>query len=252
MRVTFLGTGTSYGVPRIGCSCLVCTSNESKNKRYRTSLMVREDETTVVIDTSVEFRLQMLRENVKNIDAVFYTHNHADHMNGIDDIRIFSLHKELDVYGPPEVLNDIEHRFAYAINDNQNRRGVPKLRLNSMDEKKGVTVGKLHFQAIPLIHGSKEVYGYRIGKLAYLTDCKEIPSESKKLLKGVKVVIIDAFKFSSHDTHMSVDEAVAAIRELGGEKGYITHLDHEMDYHALNNYLPDNIEPAYDQLSFEV
>lgn len=250
MKATFLGTSTSYGVPRIGCSCPICTSNDSKNTRYRSSILVQDDETTIVIDTPVEFRLQMLRENITDVDAVFYTHNHADHMNGIDDIRIFSLARELDVYGPQEVLTDVENRFAYAINDTQNRRGVPKLKLNNVGDN-GVNVGNLHIQAIPLIHGCKEVYGYRIGNLAYLTDCKEIPEKSMQLLQGVEVVVIDAFKFTSHDTHMSVDEAVAAINELNAKKGYLTHLDHDMDYYALKEYLPENIEPAYDRLSFE-
>ncbi|MGI6466713.1 MAG: MBL fold metallo-hydrolase [Sphaerochaetaceae bacterium] len=247
MRALFLGTGTSHGVPRIGCKCDVCTSNDPKDKRYRCSLLIEQDDYSVVIDTAVEFRLQVLRANINHIDALFYTHNHADHMNGIDDVRIFTRQGDLNVYGPDEVLKDIESRFPYTVASNNLIRGLPNLKLNRIDSS-GVKIGPLHFYPVPLVHGFSQVFGYRVGKLAYLTDCKEIPQSSLPLLEGVEVLIIDALRFKEHSTHMSIDEAIETANFLKVKKSYLTHLDHDISHSDLERYLPDNIYPAYDTL----
>jgi phosphoribosyl 1,2-cyclic phosphate phosphodiesterase len=251
MQITFLGTGTSHGVPRIGCSCSVCKSDDSKNKRFRSSILIEEGNTSVVIDTAPEFRLQAVRANLNHLDAVFYTHNHADHMNGIDDLRIFTANNPLDIYGPLQVLDDIKSRFPYAVGTNKWRGGLPQLRLNDVDSK-GVTIGTLHFIPIPLIHGCREVYGYRIGKVAYLTDCKEIAQASLKLLEGIEILIIDALRLREHSTHMSFNEAVEVAKLLKVKQTYLTHLDHDIGHNQIFRYLPDNIEPAYDTLKIDV
>lgn len=251
MHITFLGTGTSHGVPRIGCSCEVCTSHDPKNKRFRSSLLVQEGTDSVIIDTGPEFRLQALRAHVTSVRAVFYTHNHADHMNGIDDLRVFSETAPLDVYGPPQVLEDIRQRFPYAVGENPWRGGLPQLVLHPVPLE-GATVGSLRFVPIPLVHGCREVFGYRIGSFAYLTDCKTIPEASLPLLGGLDVLVIDALRFKSHPTHMSVDEAVSMAQAIGAHHTYLTHLNHRVDHAELERYLPASMHPAYDGLVVEV
>lgn len=247
MEITFLGTGTSHGVPRIGCSCEVCTSNDPRNKRFRSSLLISEGDTAVVIDTGPEFRLQALRSHIRRLDAVFYTHNHADHMNGIDDLRVFSETAPLNVYGPPQVLDDIRQRFPYAVGENPWRGGLPQLILHDVPMD-GISIGNLDFVPIPLVHGCREVYGYRIGRFAYLTDCKTIPESSLPLLSGLDVLVIDGLRYKSHPTHMSIDEAIANARTIDAGTTYITHLNHRVDHVELDAYLPEDMHPAYDGL----
>jgi phosphoribosyl 1,2-cyclic phosphate phosphodiesterase len=251
MEVTFLGTGTSHGVPRIGCSCPVCTSADHRNKRFRSSIHIKEGNVSVVVDTGPEFRLQALRSHITRLDAVFYTHNHADHMNGIDDLRVFSEQGPLDVYGPRQVVEDIHQRFPYAVGENPWHGGVPQLRLHTMDTK-GVTIGPLHFIPVPLVHGCREVFGYRIGAFAYLSDCKEIPQSSFVLLEGVEVVVLDALRYAKHPTHMCVDEAIEAARRIGAGTTFLTHLTHRVEHNELDAYLPESMHPAYDGLVVQV
>lgn len=248
MKVTFLGTGTSHGVPRIGCSCAVCTSNDPHNKRFRSSLLIDADDMSVVIDTGPEFRLQALRAHLGRLDAVFYTHNHADHMNGIDDLRVFSETAPLPVYGPQQVLDDIAQRFPYAVGENPWRGGLPQLALHQVPAG-GVSIGSLRFIPVPLLHGCRQVYGYRIGSLAYLTDCKEIPESSYALLGGLDVLVLDALRYKNHPTHLSIDEAVKVARRIGARLTYFTHLNHRVDHKELDSHLPCGIHPAYDGLS---
>lgn len=250
MEITFLGTGTSHGVPRIGCMCDVCLSDDPRNKRYRCALLIREGETSVVIDTPPEFRLQALRSGISDLDALFYTHNHADHMNGIDDLRVFSEIRPLRVYGPKQVLDDIESRFSYAVGDN-GYSGLPHLILRTIGSR-GVSVGPLHFTPIPLVHGCREVFGYRIRNFAYLTDCKKIPATSFPLLEGVEVLVLDALRFRLHPTHLTIDEAVEVAQQIGAKVTYFTHLTHENDHSELDAYLPKNIHPAYDGLTLTI
>lgn len=251
MEITFLGTGTSHGVPRIGCSCPVCTSSDHKNKRFRSSILIKEGNVSVVVDTSPEFRLQALRCHLTRLDAVFYTHNHADHMNGIDDLRVFSELSPLSVYGPHQVIEDIRQRFPYAVGENPWHGGLPQLSLHEIDTK-GVTIGSLRFIPIPLIHGCREVFGYRVGRFAYLTDCKEIPESSMALLEDLDVVVLDALRYKQHPTHMSVDEAVAKAKEIGAGTTYFTHLTHRVEHNELDAYVPASMHPAYDGLVLEV
>jgi len=251
MIVTFLGTGTSHGVPRIGCDCPVCTSTDFRNNRMRASILIQNEGISVVVDTGPEFRLQALRARIVKLDAVFYTHDHADHMNGIDDLRVFCEAAPLPVYGPQQVLDDISYRFPYAVGENPWRGGLPQLILNQVPAS-GVSIGTMQFVPIPLIHGCREVYGYRIGDFAYLTDCKEIPSSSFPLLQGVHTIVLDALRPKEHPTHMCVNEAIAAAMKIGAEQTFFTHMTHRIEHESLENSLPKGIHPAYDGLTLSL
>lgn len=249
MIVELLGTGTSHGVPRIGCSCPTCTSQDPRDNRMRSSIWLQTADTSVVIDTGPEFRIQALRAGIRELDAVFYTHNHADHLNGIDDLRVFTEVRPLDIYGPEQVLKDIKGRFPYAVTSRVQFSSLPRLQLRSLPSE-GVTVGSLHFIPIPLIHGCREVYGYRVGRFAYLTDCKTIPAASLAQLQGVEIVVLDALRHETHPTHMNVQEAIATARSIGAKMTYFTHMTHRISHAALLASLPDGFEPAYDGLRF--
>ncbi len=251
MDITFLGTGTSHGVPRIGCSCSVCKSNNVKNKRLRSSIHTQSGDTSIVIDTGPEFRIQMLTHHINHLSAVLYTHNHADHINGIDDLRVFSEISPLEVYGPQQVIDDLHQRFLYAIGTNPIRGGLPQL-ITTLMPLSGIHIGELSILPIPLIHGCREVYGYRIGKFAYLSDCKEIPNESIEKLQGVEVVVIDALRYKLHPTHMNLDEAVASSLLIGANETYFTHLSHNFDHDTLIRDLPHGMYPAYDGLILHI
>ncbi len=251
MEITFLGTGTSHGVPRIGCSCSVCTSSNEKNKRLRSSIYIKSNNTSIVVDTGPEFRIQMLREHITNLSAVLYTHNHADHVNGIDDLRVFSEISPLDVYGPKQVIDDLYARFSYAIGTNPYRGGLPQLITHLMPAK-GLHIGDLSITPIPLIHGCREVYGYRIGSFAYLSDCKEIPTESFELLGDLDVVVLDALRYKKHPTHMNLEEAIASALSIGAKKTYFTHLSHKFDHDTLLHDLPPTMYPSYDGLTIQI
>ena len=251
MIVEMLGTGTSHGVPRIGCDCPVCTSLDPKDKRMRSSIWVHDKDVSVVIDTGPEFRLQAVRARIKHLDAVFYTHNHADHLNGIDDLRAFTEQKSLKVYGPVQVLEDIERRFSYAVGNNPWHGGLPQLQLAEVPIE-GITVGSLTFIPIPLVHGCREVFGYRIGNFAYLSDCKKIPENSIKLLGGIDTIVIDALRKDPHPTHMNVQEALEAARNLGAKEVYLTHMTHRLSHADLERSLPQGCHPAYDGLIIDL
>ncbi len=251
MEVTFLGTGTSHGVPRIGCSCPVCTSADHRNKRFRSSIHLKQDSYSIIIDTGPEFRLQVLRSHITHLNAVFYTHNHADHMNGIDDLRVFSEQEPLAVFGPNQVLQDIIQRFPYAVGENPWRGGLPQLVLHEVSTS-GVTVGPLKFIPVPLIHGCRENFGYRIGQFAYLADCKEVPESSLPLLHDLDILVLDALRYKEHPTHMSVDEAIATAQRIGARTTYLTHMSHRVEHQELDAYLPETMHPAYDGLTITV
>ncbi|NCB01915.1 MAG: MBL fold metallo-hydrolase [Spirochaetia bacterium] len=251
MEITFLGTGTSYGVPRIGCTCSVCTSNNEKNKRLRSSIYIKEGDTSIVVDTGPEFRLQMLINHITDVSAVLYTHNHADHINGIDDLRVFSETGPLEVFGPKQVIDDLHHRFAYAIGINPYIGGLPQLKTTTIPLK-GLQIGDMQVIPIPLVHGCREVYGYRIGPFAYLSDCKEIPPSSYEKLVGVEVVVLDALRYKEHPTHMNLDQAIAASRLIGAKETYLTHLSHDFDHDTLTRDLPRGMFPSYDGLILHI
>jgi len=250
--LTFLGTGTSVGVPMIGCDCHVCTSTNPRNQRFRSSVLISNDRGNILIDTTPELRLQLLRARVALVHAVLYTHYHADHLFGLDDVRLFPkyLNGPMPIYCTLEVERVIRNTFPYAFASDvsESISFVPKLQFNSITAEPFAVLGE-SIQPIPLIHSRFNVFGFRIGDLAYCTDTNYIPESSYELLEGVKIFIIDALRFKSHPAHFCLDEALEAIRRVGPERAYLTHMSHEFDYDSLPNLLPSYVQPAYDGLT---
>lgn len=253
MKVTFLGTGTSHGVPMLGCSCAVCTSTDPRDKRYRSSLLLEKDGKTLVIDTGYEFRLSLLREKVMNVDAVLYTHHHADHLAGIDDLRVFSQTKQLSIYSNAMTVDYIRSHYSYAV-EKPEFPGIPHLTPVVLERCREYDIASFPVIPIPIEHGRMThmgIYGYRIGKLAYITDCTYIPEESYEALRGVTVLIIGALRKTPHGAHFSFEEAHEAGVRIGAEKIYFTHINHNTSYKEISSLYPDTLS-AYDGLSFEV
>ncbi|ADQ14946.1 MBL fold metallo-hydrolase [Halanaerobium hydrogeniformans] len=251
MQITFLGTGTSHGVPVIACDCKTCQSNNPKNKRKRTSIYIKSNEYNLLIDTPPEMRLQLLENKIKDVDSVLMTHAHADHIMGFDDIRALNWYqnKAMPIYSNPETLAHIKRIFPYIFAEN-NAGGVPQVILREVEQS--FTLGDLKIKAVPIYHGKNKILAYRINNFAYLTDCSKIPEKSFKLLEGIDYAAIDALRYTEHPTHMSVDQAVELVNKLGLKHGYLTHISHRLEHEDLANYLPKNVSPAYDGLTIEV
>jgi phosphoribosyl 1,2-cyclic phosphate phosphodiesterase len=252
---TFLGTGTSVGVPMIGCDCAVCRSTNSRNHRYRCSVVIEAPRGNILIDTTPELRLQLLRADVKLVNAVVYTHYHADHLFGLDDVRLFpvKLNGPLPIYCTDEVEEVIRAAFAYAFHPGGEGlpAGVlPKLEFRQIDERPFDVLGE-RVTPIPLSHGRFNVFGFRIGNVAYCTDVSAIPERSYALLEGLDVFVIDALRPTKpHPSHFSLDEALSAIARVKPRQAYLTHMSHTMDYDVLVKSLPPGVAPAHDGLSF--
>ncbi|MBI5816279.1 MAG: MBL fold metallo-hydrolase [Nitrospinae bacterium] len=252
-NLTFLGTGTSTGIPMIGCDCPVCASSDTRDKRLRASIWVQGEGASVLVDTSTDLRAQALRAGIRRLDAVIYTHHHADHVHGIDELRSFNfLQKEpVACYGNRETLERIMRMFGYIFDDHPGKGGgKPKLALNVIEGE--ICVGSLKITPVPVFHGEMEIYGYRIGSAAYVTDCSKIPPASMKLLKGVDTLILGALGLKSHDTHFTVEKALGAIKKLAPRRAYLTHLNHNIGHKELSRSLPDNVKLAYDGLEVEI
>lgn len=252
MEVTFLGTGTSQGIPVIGCSCGVCTSVDSRDKRLRTSLMVRTGNIRLVIDSGPDFRFQMLRENVKSLDALLFTHEHRDHIAGLDDVRAFNWiqKKAMDLYAEPRVLKEIRDKFLYAFDNSY--PGVPRLNLHTIEEAR-FDIDGLSIIPIRLMHYNLPILGFRFGDLSYITDASYISDKERKKLAGSRYLIVNALRREKHPTHFNLQEALQLIEEVQPEKAYLTHISHQMGlYSDILKDLPDSVIPAYDGLSFVV
>jgi phosphoribosyl 1,2-cyclic phosphate phosphodiesterase len=253
IRVTFLGTGTSIGVPVITCDCPVCISKNPKDKRFRTSIMLEIGELTFVIDCGPDFRIQMLRENVVNLDAVIFTHEHRDHIAGLDDIRAFNyvLNKKIDIYGTPEVMDAIQTEFPYIFSEAR-YFGAPQLSIHTINDQP-FTINGIEFIPIRVLHENLPVTGYRIGDFTYITDASYIAEAELDKIRGSRVIVLNALRNSKHVSHFSVGEAVSILCDLGPEQGYLTHLSHFVGLHdEVNTRLPDFIQLAYDGLKVEV
>ncbi|MEA1898903.1 MAG: MBL fold metallo-hydrolase [Bacteroidota bacterium] len=252
MEITFLGTGTSQGMPVIGCSCDVCTSVDSRDKRLRTSLMVKTGDIRLVIDSGPDFRYQMLRENVKSLDALLFTHEHRDHIAGLDDVRAFNWiqKKAMDLYAESRVLKEIREKFLYAFDNSY--PGVPRLNLHAIEEAK-FDINGLSILPIRLMHYKLPILGFRFGDISYITDASYISDEERKKLIGSRYLIVNALRREKHPTHFNLQEALQLIEEIKPEKAYLTHISHQMGlYSDILKDLPDSVIPAYDGLSFSV
>jgi phosphoribosyl 1,2-cyclic phosphate phosphodiesterase len=257
MRLTFLGTGTSFGVPQIGCDCAVCRSTDPRDRRTRSGAMLEADGASILLDTPPELRLQLLAGGFTRVDAVVYTHEHADHLNGIDDLRIFSVRQRrpLPIYGPTETLDRIRTSFHYIFDDAVHPyegTSKPSLEMHPVEPERVVRVAGLEMLPLAFRHGHLRVFGYRFGPMAYITDVKAIPDAERELLRGLEVLVINALWWRPHPTHLSIGEAVATARELGARRTYLTHLTHETGHEALAGQLPSGVLPAYDGLTVEV
>ena len=258
MRLTFLGTGTSFGVPVIGCSCPNCTSPDPRDRRTRHGALVSLEGGNLLVDTPPELRLQLLAARVDQVDAVWYTHLHADHVHGIDDIRIFSTRGRgpVPTYVPGELKAQLTSRFPYIFDDRiRAPEATSKPRLNLRTYAEGVGVELLGAEVTPfrVPHGPIDAFGFRVGALGYVTDAKSLPAAARKILDGVEVLVLNAlWRGRPHPTHFNVEEAIEAARDIGADRTYLTHLTHFVGHRELAATLPPGIEPAYDGLTVEL
>jgi phosphoribosyl 1,2-cyclic phosphate phosphodiesterase len=253
MKLTFLGTGTSQGIPVIACDCAVCTSADPRDSRLRTSAMLEVDGQVIVIDSGPDFRQQMLRERVKSLDAVVFTHPHKDHIAGMDDIRAFNFRqmRDMDIYANTMTLRGLEREFYYVFED-EKYPGVPTVKVNLITEEP-FQVGPTRFIPVSVLHHKMPVLGFRVGDVAYITDANYISPESMAKLQGLKVLVLNALRRTSHLSHFTLDEAVTISQELGAGQTYLTHLSHLMGTHAeVSADLPPGVQVAYDGLQVEI
>jgi len=253
VELTILGSGTSFGVPQVGCDCAVCRSEDPRDRRTRVSALVDTDAgTRILIDTPPELRLQLLHAGVSAVDAVLYTHDHADHVHGIDDLRAVSVrHGKLPIYGPAEVLERLTGRFPYIFDAAvRPPRGTSKPELVPHPLEAGVPTMIAGCEVLPLAfaHGAMRVFGYRLGEIAYVTDVKTVDDEAIARLRGVRVLVLNALFEKPHPTHLSIPEAIEVARAIGAERTLLTHLTHRTAHADLAARLPAGIEPAYDGL----
>lgn len=252
MYITFLGTGTSIGVPLVGCNCPTCSSSNPKNRRYRSSIYIEVDNLKLLIDTSPEMRLQFLENDITAVDSILFTHAHADHIMGFDDIRAINrLQKgKIPCYGNENTILEIKRVFNYIFSTSQIGGGIPHITLNTVNstfEISGVPIVPL-----PVKHGKLDILGYKIGRVAYITDCSTIPFSTMDLLTDIDVLIIDALRYKSHPTHMNIEEALNVVNTLKVKSAYFTHLSHKLEHNTVNKKMPSNVQLAYDRLRIEV
>ena len=249
MKITFLGTGTSQGIPVIGSTHPVCFSENRKDKRLRSSVLVEKENWRIVIDCGPDFRMQMLRSGTTKLDAILFTHEHADHTAGMDDIRQFSLRNgALPIYAHERVMQNLEKRFDYIFEDKIVYKGKPKVQKNILDGTP-FFVGNQKIIPVDLLHGTMQDFGYRIDDFAYLTDLSYIAEDSKQLLQDLEVLVVDALRIDPHPTHFNLQQALALIEELKPAKAYLTHISHKLGFHdEVQATLPENVFLAYDGL----
>lgn len=249
LKLTVLGSGTSTGVPVLGCHCAVCSSTDPRNNRTRCSVLLEWAGYKVLIDTATDFRQQALREGLEQIDAVFFTHAHADHVHGIDDLRTFTLRSgnAIPVYAAPSVLSRIEGLFSYIFSEPDAPGYRPRLQVNQINGPFQLFGQKI--TPVPLLHGPGESLGYRIGSLAYVVDCSAIPESSWPLLQELDVLVIDALRFREHESHFNISQAIEVVQKLQPKRTLLTHLTHDIDYSRHTAGLPEGVEFAYDGLT---
>lgn len=261
--LTFLGTGTSMGVPTLGCDCAVCASaaspnGDTRNRRTRTSIRLDYGGHTVIVDTGPDFHAQAVRENIRRIDTVLYTHGHADHIMGFDDLRPLSFHHQgnLPIYADESTASDIERIFEYTFRKEDRYPTSARVKIHRIDPTPaaGFDLFGACFRRIPVTHGDQQITGYRFGSAAYLTDMSDIPEESVPLLQDLDVLILDALRRKPHPSHSHLEKSVAFVKQLKPRRAFFTHISHDLDHAATEAILPPHICLAYDglQITFEI
>ena len=250
LRLTVLGSGTSVGVPSIGCHCAVCTSSDPRDNRMRPSVWVEYQGKSVVIDTTPDFRTQALRSGMSRLDAILITHPHADHVMGLDDVRPFNFRQGaiIPVYGSEESIGAIRRCFPYVFEATPAESSRPKLSTHILVEDEPFELQGVAVTPILLYHGKGRVFGFRFGKLAYLTDHSEIPSESMAKLKGLEVLFLDALRYKPHPTHSTVQQSLKIVEALEPKQTFFTHICHDLEHERAESMLPPHVRLAYDGL----
>ena len=250
MQLTMLGVGSSAGTPVVGCSCATCVSADVRNKRSRCSSLITLDTgENILIDTGPDLRIQSLRENIKRVDAVLYTHTHADHLHGIDDLRAFcqTQRQQIPLYAKLDAVEHIKQKFGYALREPiASFWDLPVLRIESIDSP--LTLFGVQITPIPVQHGRSQIFGYRIGNMAYMTDVSEIPESSFALLENLDVVLLDCLREAVHPTHINIEQSLAYISRINAKQSYMIHMTHDLEYAALTNKLPKNTYVGFDGL----
>lgn len=254
MKAHILGSGTSTGVPLIGCDCRVCLSDDSRNNRKRVSLLIQDERTNLLIDTSPDLRVQLLNSNIDTLNAVLYTHAHADHLHGLDDLRSinYKMGESINVWGSGPTLDVITERFGYAFHSLDRGWGRPSLVPNVLNHGNEFWIDNLRILPFEQIHGRGITTGYRLGNIAYSTDVKSFPDTSIELLAGIKVWILDCVGYQEHPTHAHLDLVLKWVDKVKPERTILTHMSHQIEYNELSAALPKGVEPAYDGLIIEV
>lgn len=250
LKLTILGSATSQGVPVIGCDCAACRSSDPRDNRMRSSAMFSKDGEMVIIDTGPDFRQQMLQHSHGHLAGVLYSHEHNDHVIGIDDLRpyCFRQHENIPLYGLKRVVDNIKARFAYAFSDNP-YPGVPTLSLHKIEAGDNIQLGGMTFTAIPVLHGSLPILGYRCEDMAYLTDVKQLEAAALDTLNNLRVLVISCLQHQQHHSHLNLEEALELIQKIGAERTFLTHLSHRFPPHALLQLeLPKGVEVGFDGL----
>lgn len=254
MKVTFLGTGTSQGVPVIGCTCKACLSTDKRDNRLRTSIHIDVNGVSLVVDTGPDFRYQMLRAGIHNLDALLITHEHNDHVIGLDDIRAFNFiqRKDMPLYATEKVISELYSRFNYVFRENK-YPGVPRVTIQQIEAGVPFEIKNVKILPIEVLHGRLPVLGFRIENFTYITDAKTISAESQKLIEGSEVLVLNALRFEEHHSHFSVDQAIDMAKQLGVEQTYLIHISHRMGILSeWENSLPEGVDAAYDGLILDI
>ena len=252
-KINVLGSGTSVGVPTVGCHCAVCTSSDPRDKRLRPSILVSYEGRHVLIDTTPDFRAQALRIGLQRLDAVLFTHSHADHIMGLDDVRPFNFRQKerIPIYAASDTMASIQRCFRYIFDGVQKESNVPQLDARLIDGAPFDVFG-LEFIPIPVLHGSQTIYGFRFGAAAYLTDHSGIPESSMEMLHGLDVLFLDALRYKPHPTHSTVAHSTATVEKLQPRHAYFTHICHDLAHERAESMLPPNVRLAYDGLELAV
>ena len=250
MKITFLGTGTSIGVPRVGCKCAVCSSDDPKNKRLRCSLHIEHQNHSILVDTGPDLRTQALRYQIDQVDYVLFTHSHVDHLYGLDDVRPYCFDRDepLPCYADQYTIERIERAFDYAFAKDA-PSSTPQIALYPIEGP--FSVCGLDIEPLTVYHGRKPILAFRIGDFAYVTDTNHIPDQTLERLRGVRFLVLDALRHKEHPTHFNIEQALAIVTELQPTQTYFTHMAHDLDYHKTNAELPESVELAYDGLVLE-